>query len=196
MRTGRPASARRWRRITWPLMTIAARVPSRDSCSSAITPGKRLDTAAESTGSRAGCPEAVSWMARSTVLPSATTHTASSSDQVGRERVCPSAASHRLAAEVADPQRRRHVRSAGPKRHHRGHLMPVAGQRGRGLIRASARRRPAPGRSAGRPAPPLARRSARARRPRRPRPRPGRWPRRRWCSTRRRTCRRARHRRR
>src|SRR5581483_802442 len=32
-------------------------------------------------------------MARSTVVPSATTHTASSSDQLGRDNVCPSAAS-------------------------------------------------------------------------------------------------------
>ena len=42
---------------------------------------------------------------------------------------------HRLAAEIADPQRRGHIRSARPKRHHRRHLVPATRQRGSGLIR-------------------------------------------------------------
>src|SRR5215218_2761529 len=72
-------------------MTIAARVPSRDSCSSRIAPGNLDDTGVESTGIRAGCPDA-SWMTRTTLLPSTTTHTASSRDQLGRVRLRPSSA--------------------------------------------------------------------------------------------------------
>ncbi|SGO45956.1 Uncharacterised protein [Mycobacterium tuberculosis] len=56
-----------------------------------IAPGKRLATAVESTGIRAGCPDAGSCIARSTTLVSTTTQTASSSDQLGRNRLCPSA---------------------------------------------------------------------------------------------------------
>ncbi len=56
------------------LLTIAARVPSLDSCNSRMAPGKRDDTGVESTGMRAGCPDA-SWMTRTTLLPSTTTHT-------------------------------------------------------------------------------------------------------------------------
>ena len=40
---------------------------------------------------RAGCPDA-SWMTRTTLLPSTTTHTASSRDQLGRDRLRPSSA--------------------------------------------------------------------------------------------------------
>src|SRR5882757_5926350 len=43
-------------------------------------------------GIRAGCPDAASWMTRTTLLPSTTTQIASSSDQVGRDNVRPSSA--------------------------------------------------------------------------------------------------------
>ena len=69
---------------TWPLITIAARVPSRDNCSSVMAPGNFDVTAAESTGMRAGWPEASSWITRTTLLPSTTTQTASSSAHDGR----------------------------------------------------------------------------------------------------------------
>jgi hypothetical protein len=65
------------------LITIAARVLSRESCNSVIAPGNRDVTAAESTGMRAGCPEASSWITRTTLLPSTTTHTASSNAHDG-----------------------------------------------------------------------------------------------------------------
>jgi hypothetical protein len=55
-------------------------------------PGKRVATAAESTGMRAGCPDAASWMTRTTLTPSTTTQIAESSDQVGRVSMRPSMA--------------------------------------------------------------------------------------------------------
>ena len=66
---------------------MATRVPSRDSCNSDMTPGNREVTAAESTGIRAGSPEASSRITRTTLLPSATTHTESSSAHDGRVSV-------------------------------------------------------------------------------------------------------------
>src|ERR1700744_632539 len=101
-------------RITWPAITIAARVLSRDSCRSVIGPGNRLDTAPESTGMRAGWPDAGSWIARSTLLVSTTTHTASSSDQLGRERLCPSAGW--TASALMAPIHRDSALSGAPRR--------------------------------------------------------------------------------
>ena len=56
-----------------------------------MAPGNLVATAVESTGIRAGCPDAASWITRMTLLPSTTTQTASSSDQVGRDMLRPSA---------------------------------------------------------------------------------------------------------
>src|ERR1700736_4380073 len=80
-------------RMTWPLITSAARVPSRDNCSSLIGPGNFIVTAVALTGIRAGCPDAASWNTRITLVPSITTQTALSSDQLGREIWRPSVAS-------------------------------------------------------------------------------------------------------
>ena len=166
-------------------MTIAARVPSRDSCSSAITPGNRVDTAVESTGMRAGCPDA-SWITRTTLMPSTTTQIASSSDQLGRDRRAP------LHRPVPRCRRSGRPTTTTPCRAH-----PAAASRstpppGRCATLqprsgwASGRTSPPRAAPAGRPTTPAIHRSARAGPRRRRRPRQGRWPRRRRCSSRRR----------
>jgi hypothetical protein len=75
--------------MTCPPITMAARVPSRDSCSSVIGPGNFNATGPASTGIRAGWPDG-SWITRTTFAPSTTTHTASSRDQLGRDKLLPS----------------------------------------------------------------------------------------------------------
>ena len=78
-------------------------------------------------------------MTRTTLLPSTTTQTASSSDQLGRDRLRPSMRLRRVAADRTDPQRRRHVGGTRPQRHHRRHLLAVARQRRRPSDPASGR---------------------------------------------------------
>src|SRR5512144_939617 len=56
-------------------------------------PGNRVVTVVALTGIRAGCPDAASWVTLTTLTPSITTHTALSSDQLGRVIVRPSVAS-------------------------------------------------------------------------------------------------------
>jgi hypothetical protein len=67
----------------------------------------------ESTGIRAGCPEA-SWIARTTLMPSTTTQMASSSDQLGRDRVRPSIAC--VALPFSGPTHSEDAMSGAPGR--------------------------------------------------------------------------------
>ena len=177
-------------------MTIAARVPSRESCSSDTGPGNFVNTAVASTGIRAGCPDAASWMTRTTLLPSTTTQIASSSDQLGRDSVRPS-----MAWEGV-PRRPGRSTTTTPYPAHQAAASPPTpppaqwATNWRPFAPADPRRNPAPAGPAAHPAKPMTRRAVRADpRPHRDRHR-GRWPRRQRCSTPRRTCRRAPRRRR
>lgn len=157
-----------------------------------IDPGNRDVTAAESTGMRAGWPVASSRITRTTLVPSTTTHTASSSPHDGRVRVRPS---------VARAPGRRWARSTAPHR-------PPGPPGSRRRYRFRCGRRPPPAdRSWRRTGPgtlvapwpsrrPWRRPSTRAHRRSRRRPRRDRWRRRRWSSNRRRNGRPAGHRRR
>ena len=172
--TGRPGSARRWPGSPGP------RSPSPRGCRRATAAVRR--SARGSAGHRGrvdrdAAPAAPrpppGWRAR-TLLPSTTTQTASSSDQVGRDSVWPSSGLRR-------PRRRRSpIHSddamsgrAGPQRHHRRDLLPAARQRGRRLVGRLRRTSRAPAARADRPATPAIRRPARAARPPAPSAAPG-----------------------